>query len=190
MAKAPPAAALAALTAPGSMGNTSPAPSTGAPRHSQQLATQLPAPSQPFGEPPAAATTPTSAARGANAAVVGTPPTAPTLDLPLARGPNTATTTPGLGLSTCGRVSDHLPRLAHPKVRPRLHRLCWPDPLVSGPDNGVFPRPPMGHLPATSAHPLPLRSGISRPWLPTNRLLLFNNLFSMSGTSTLVPPAT
>jgi hypothetical protein len=50
MAKAPPAAALAALTAPGSMGSTtSPAPSTGTPRHSQQPATQLPAPSQPSG---------------------------------------------------------------------------------------------------------------------------------------------
>jgi hypothetical protein len=50
MTKAPPAAALAALTAPGSMGSTTtPAPSTGAPRHSQQPATQLPAPSQPSG---------------------------------------------------------------------------------------------------------------------------------------------
>ena len=50
MAKAPPAAALVALTAPGSMGSTtSPTPSTGAPRHSQQSATQLPAPSQPSG---------------------------------------------------------------------------------------------------------------------------------------------
>jgi hypothetical protein len=50
MAKAPPAAALAALTASGNMSSTTPsAPSTGAPRHSQQSATQLSAPSQPFG---------------------------------------------------------------------------------------------------------------------------------------------
>jgi hypothetical protein len=44
MANAPPAAALVALTAPGSMGSTTPTPSTGTPRHSQ-----LPAPSQPSG---------------------------------------------------------------------------------------------------------------------------------------------
>jgi hypothetical protein len=191
MANTPPTVALVVLTALGSIGSTTPpTPSTGAPRHSQQPATQLPAPSQPSGEAPAAAIAPTSVARGENAAVVGTPPLAtPTLDLPLARGPTIATTTPGQGLSTCGQVSDHLPRLARHKARPRL-RLCWPDPLVSGPDSGVFPWPPMGHLPATLAHPLPLRSGISRLWLPTSRLLLFNNLFSMSGTSTLVPLAT
>jgi hypothetical protein len=125
MAKAPPAAALAALTAPGNMSSTTSAPSTGVPRHSQQSATQLSAPSQPFGGGSGVRYSSNQRDKRGNTAVVGTPPpAAPTLNHPLARGPTTTTTTLGQGLSTCGRVSDRLPRLAHHKARPRLLWLC------------------------------------------------------------------
>ncbi|KAG8088286.1 hypothetical protein GUJ93_ZPchr0010g9517 [Zizania palustris] len=102
----------------------------------------------------------------------------------------TVTTTPGLGPSTCGLASDHPLLHGLLPVRLSIPTPSSPDHPVNGLDSGGFLRLRMGYLQATSPHPHPLQSGISKLLLQTSRPSPYSLPRSRSGTLTLVPPAT
>ncbi|WVZ89259.1 hypothetical protein U9M48_035685 [Paspalum notatum var. saurae] len=193
MAKAPPAAALAAVSGPGdTVGAKQPVSSTPAPRPPQQPSPRPPQQQQSGGGTGGSGGSTSGQSRwkrgkrggrsangGGDSGTGSIRPRARPWANPPFRA--TAATTPGQGLSTCGPANAPLLYRVRLLARPSNIKLLLLDRLGSGQASGASLQLLMGRHQATSAHLRLLQAGISKLSLPVFRPLHFNNRNNRSG---------